>query len=405
MPLISTFTGASARAYGFNASLGAGVFPANTIMLWSTLDSTSVPSGWSRYSDIDDRFIVASFTAGEIGSQVAANSSASATISVSTTSAGAHTLTPAAYTGTGSTTTAPTAPTYSLRYNEPTGAHTHSSITINVSPAVPDSLSLPGIITTTTKNTIPANTVVFRKTVPSSGNFTSFTPPVPTGRGQCFYKGGPARAYANSSGDAIGTLNSTGAHDHLNTVTRYQPVGPGIGGSTVYDTYAPAGAHSHTASVPIHAIPKSIHLNAWTSTFEEPVEYGMIVMYKGDLLNLPAGWRKCDGTLGTPNLTGFVLGYSTTGTHGTAISNDAYVRYDPNPARISGSTTTSSAIHTHVPPGTLGQPRSPVYAAPRLHASADNAHNHITTVTGINSPSPGYEPPNVRLAFIQYKGI
>lgn len=399
MPVISTIVGASARAYGFNASL-AGVFPFNTVLLWNTLNSTNVPSGWSTYP-IDGNFFRCSFTAGEIGLTAAANSSANATVNIITSTSGIHTNLGSNYVMEGPSASATPGV---LHYNSPAGGHTHTTMSVNVSAAVPDSITLPVITTTANQATIPANTIIFRKTVPSSGYFTAFDPGVPDGRIQCFYKAGPARLYANSSGNATGTTNSLGAHTHIGTST-YVFVQTGSGASSAYFNHQSAGAHIHTAEVPIHGIPRSKHLNAWVSSIAEVVEYGMIVMYKGDLSRLPSGWRKCDGTLGTPDLTGFILGYKASTAHGADIATIPVVGVDPNPARKAGTMATNNELHTHVPPGSGTVPKFPGYVYSAFHGNGYNPHSHTIEVGNSNNPAPAYVPDHVRVAFIQYKGI
>lgn len=75
------------------------------------------------------------------------------------------------------------------------------------------------------------------------------------------------------------------------------------------------------------------------------VPVGGIVMYDGLLASLPANWKVCDGTSGTPDLRDkFVLGVSTTYTLGaTGGSKDAIV-VSHNHTATTGS---ESADHTH----------------------------------------------------------
>lgn len=405
MPILSTFGGASIRAYGFSAALPPAMLPANTILLWSTTDRTSPPSGWSNYTTADGRFLRGSFTAGQIGTQVAANTSAVATVSVVTSSSGAHTGPGLTMQGNNTTIVAPTG---YLHYNNTSPTHTHTSMTASLGSVVPDSMSLPVIQTTSNAATIPANTVIFRKTIPSSGNYIAYDTQMPSGRQHAFFRGGSSRAYANASGYGTGQLNSSGTHTHLNNATLYGAPASGGGAGTNYvpgySTNGTPSTHSHTADVPLKAVLKSRHLNAWISPVVETVEYGTIVMYVGDLTELPAGWRLCDGTLGTPNMTDYFIGSYAAASHGDSITDIPYVANDPDTTRsTTGAITSTDNTHSHFS-GTY-TPFFPSWLYNGQHASTAAAHTHTITVAASTYPSSGMAPDHLLVAFIQYKGI
>lgn len=56
-------------------------------------------------------------------------------------------------------------------------------------------------------------------------------------------------------------------------------------------------------------------VNNLTTTVEESsVPVGLISMWSGSIANIPDGWALCNGTNGTPNLSGrFIVGYGRTG--------------------------------------------------------------------------------------------
>ena len=74
---------------------------------------------------------------------------------------------------------------------------------------------------------------------------------------------------------------------------------------------------------------------------------GMIMLWSGAIVNIPAGWLLCDGTSGTPNLRDrFVVGagstYAVAGTGGSTTIAEANL---PSHAHAAGTLT--GGAHTH----------------------------------------------------------
>jgi len=82
----------------------------------------------------------------------------------------------------------------------------------------------------------------------------------------------------------------------------------------------------------------------------EPIPVGAIVMYKGNLDDLPVGWKLCDGSTGTPNLLGkFVYGANqgnNVNGGGAAPKEGGYLE-SQIPEHTHTTTNTTSVGHTH----------------------------------------------------------
>lgn len=78
-----------------------------------------------------------------------------------------------------------------------------------------------------------------------------------------------------------------------------------------------------------------------TQINEGALPSGVIVMWSGSVATIPSGWNLCDGTNGTPNLTGRFVVHADADTGGTHA-----------PGAVGGSltdaiTTSSNGAHTH----------------------------------------------------------
>jgi len=105
---------------------------------------------------------------------------------------------------------------------------------------------------------------------------------------------------------------------------------------------------------------------------------GIIVIWSGAIVDIPAGWALCDGTNGTPNLRDrFVVGAGTT----------------YNPGDIGGSTQ-----HQHTFTGN-GHTHDLVVGAGIAAGAVFNAVTAIGFTTGTTAHAPSL-PPYYALAFI-----
>lgn len=397
MPILTTFAGAAARVYGLGGGAAAPILPANTILLWSVTDTSSVPAGWAIHTQSQGKFFMGANSSSNIGAITTPSTGTSTSLSLTSSSAGAHsgaTFSRPANTSPGSFTTL---------YTNTGTTHAHSgATTLTADNVVPDAESFPTIYNSGQLSKIPPNTIVFRKTQPSSVSFTLYTSSMPSSRLSCGYRGGSSKGYANCTGAMTGTSVSGGAHSHYGS---YNNRGGSYttGGGSFRNPYANdngSSSHTHSGMTIYAAITlQSKTLTAWISSQEENIEYGMIVMYAGSINQIPPGWRICDGSLGTPDMVGWYLGRSTTvTTHGDQISATTIARADPDDTRV-GATNTDSWIHDHPTAGFYAYTGEGAY-----HTLYDAAHYHVMTVSGTASIN-NYDPGHMKVAFIQYKGI
>jgi microcystin-dependent protein len=136
---------------------------------------------------------------------------------------------------------------------------------------------------------------------------------------------------------------------------------------------------------------------------------GGIVMWSGNIANIPEGWALCDGANGTPDLRNrFVVGAGDTYSVGdTGGSADAVVVEHTH----TGSTDTVGT-HNHTTTGNSnfggGTPGSPTrvmfYQVSRGANSSISTNNHshtLTIGTTGSSATNANLPPYYALAFIQ----
>ncbi len=137
------------------------------------------------------------------------------------------------------------------------------------------------------------------------------------------------------------------------------------------------------------------------------VPRGVIVMWSGQLRDIPSGWALCDGRGGTPNLTAkFVRGVSTattnpgttggsdthlhghSSTHQHEINDNAVASGSAEAARRTGSLGTGSTVTS------LNKPSS------NESASGSAARQKTTAVAPGNTDSADGRPAFFELAFI-----
>lgn len=393
MPILSTIGGASLRSFGRGIEQVQPALPAHSVLLYNVTNSTTqnIPSGWQTDTtgNLAGKFIVGTAVQGEIGTYNA-TTSGTANAAVTTSIAGDHigsTTFRAAPLDGGSNQTS---------YSNTTGGHQHSGYTpSDISNCTANTNAITVIFGngTSTKSKIPPNTVVWRKVAPTSLNFTEF---VAAGAGYFYAHNGKANTAwtdnTTATNAVITALPSAGTHNH----SRYPSYT--LSGSYVGNGYAMYSAGAHTDHGCNHAAViylKSKALKAWSSPSEESVEYGMIVMYYGDLTKLPAGWRVCNGLLGTPDMHGYHIPNWSGLTHGAVVESSSGARLETQSVVTS---TASSTSHTHQGAYTA------VGAHDARHPTFTWNHSHTVTVQQLYAPT-SYTSAHYKLAFIQYKGI
>lgn len=146
----------------------------------------------------------------------------------------------------------------------------------------------------------------------------------------------------------------------------------------------------------------------------EGVPSGVIAMWAGLVANIPAGWRLCDGTNGTPNLTDrFIKGTSgnpgatggaATHTHAahTGVIDHTHPITDPGHEHVEQQNSATTGGLTG-----WGARDTSTNTAAATGYSTQSATTGITVnapagaVASLTHDSPSHEPPYYALCFIQ----
>ncbi|AXT52370.1 hypothetical protein D1818_16545 [Aquimarina sp. BL5] len=145
---------------------------------------------------------------------------------------------------------------------------------------------------------------------------------------------------------------------------------------------------------------------------------GVIVMWSGNINNIPAGWTLCNGTQGTPNLSGrFIVGfhqstedYNTIGNTGGL--NKVTLNTSQIPAHSHSGTTNNDGSHKHLidnkfSGNTSGSGKNSLVVDGESGATIDHftrtdgSHKHTFTTNQIGGNQPHENrPPYFVLAYI-----
>ena len=124
-----------------------------------------------------------------------------------------------------------------------------------------------------------------------------------------------------------------------------------------------------------------------SQTTAASIPSGVIVMWSGLLVNIPAGWVLCNGANGTPDLRDRFI-------YGTSVGE--------NPGATGGSTS-----HTHSvnPPSTqtsaINEAPNVIFGSPvAVGFAGSEAHTHDVNIASFTSGSTTTLPPYFKLAFI-----
>lgn len=153
---------------------------------------------------------------------------------------------------------------------------------------------------------------------------------------------------------------------------------------------------------------------------EKVVPVGAIVMWAGAINEIPAGWRLCDGTNDTPNLSGrFVVGFAENDNDYNEIGKTGgekavTLTKAQMPKHTHGVTIAEDGEHSHpLKVSTLnsgvsgGQYLQGGNTTHNFETTTDmgGAHSHSATVSEEgNDSAHENRPPYYTLAYIQFKG-
>ena len=225
-----------------------------------------------------------------------------------------------------------------------------------------------------------------------------------------------ANLYKGKTFDADEEVSNTDLHDLVDNATLANIVAADISSNAVTNVKindVSGAKFTNLSSIPSGAgvIPSA---NIPTSFVA-----GMIMLWSGAIVNIPAGWLLCDGTSGTPNLRDrFVVGagstYAVAGTGGSTTIAEANL---PSHTHAAGGLT--GGAHTHGIErysGTVGGTGAPIGdlisalstgnskswkddTAGYLRAKSDGAVA-VTGSTGAIDSGTGYLQPYYALAYI-----
>jgi hypothetical protein len=194
--------------------------------------------------------------------------------------------------------------------------------------------------------------------------------------------GGTGGSETHDHGGWTGVENATGIYggSYGMTVTAYGP-------STTGMNHAHAYEHDHGLSVESHMPP--YRRSMWVSpTLEGQVPLaGSIAMWSGVIGDIPRGWALCDGSGGTPDLSGlFLLG--TTLDEDLGVEGGDYDHDHLMDADAGGTTEDSSGGNGYCSDG----------------GSLMGFHTHSVPSHGHGMLTDRHEPPYYSLAYIMYEG-
>jgi len=130
---------------------------------------------------------------------------------------------------------------------------------------------------------------------------------------------------------------------------------------------------------------------------------GGVIAFRLAAASIPAGWQICDGTNGTPDMTGLFV-YGATGDGDLADTGGTATHTHTNP------TTGSSGGHSHSANGNTGSASAATNALSGSTSVASGGHTHSVSLntnsagshahTVGNTGSGSNLPPNIKLYWI-----
>ena len=319
---------------------------------------TSLPSGWSWFTDPYDKYLVGAgdtYAVTDTGGTYALSG-------LTTSEAGGHSGTTFNIDNVGSSTAGGTA----------VAADDHSH-TVGFS-ATPPYQGLRLIkLDSTGQEYLPANTVVFSKSNTAPSGLTGYY------TDGYYFRPGATIATGGSNAAVTGWSSST-TSDHRHGSSSNRGIGPS-GDYTYYKSVA-AGGHTHTVSTAaLTPNLKRVFLRAWSNASDVITATANIIgMYES--ITPPKGWFLCDGSMGTPDLRDRFVVMSDDGT--LVNAGDDTLTYS--------ITTNSTGSHNHR--GDSVTSTTDIYERPTYHSDNVGAHSH--TVTG----TPSFQPPYYAIAFV-----
>jgi hypothetical protein len=247
------------------------------------------------------------------------------------------------------------------------------------------------MIAASDQESLPQNAIIFRSTIPGTTNWSQITASqnsaIMMGKASSFNSGNDAANGINVSWNE--TSGSGGSHNHVASNTRGTT---SAGFTSTARSQQTSGAHTHTIIRSLSVRVRQKILKAWKTAIANIATDDFILLFAGDFSELPSGWNCCNGRDGTESLDGWIIGIDAAATAQGSTVAATELTLNSNLDQI-------TVTHGHGP-GTLTN-RFLYVKASSYHTSAGWNHFHNTTNQVFTS---GYQPPTVRLGFIQYKG-
>ena len=356
--------------------------PQGAIIMYS---GSSVPSltGWTRYSAADGKFIKGTATQSEIGTVTPNNNDQLGAGGTTTGSAGYHSgpLTIVKENGIAN----PQNSTV-MSYTLGGGSHAHSlfyslGAGTDLNPPSTDYILLEA---TQDQEYFPANAIISKAT-----QITGSTKELSINQNR-YIRGGSTYANNYATQRSIsGFTDQQGSHTHGPTSFLGSTFASGTNTLAFRAENSSSGlSHLHSLSGTITgATLLGTLLKLWKLGSKMTAEDNIIVMYTGNIANLPSYWKVCNGSNGTPNMVDFFLGYSSD-------ENTAHNTYTPYSAPFSsGGLSTEAWTHYH----TSGQAFRFGTDTAYYHSSFSMFHSH----TFSNPNVVMFQPDEIKLCFIQ----
>jgi len=386
-------SGSIAFSAFYNAvKLIPAVIPAGAIIFYdTTLAAPTPPAGWNLYNTGDNRFVEATSTQTAIGPGTNASVSSQTSSSTFSGNGGGHGNIGSTFTDVDSMSIVNGNTYWSPKTD---GTHVHSVASTNISgrgiPYPPLKRLVP-MIAASDQESLPQNAIIFRSTIPGTTNWSQITASqnsaIMMGKASSFNSGNDAANGINVSWNE--TSGSGGSHNHVASNTRGTT---SAGFTSTARSQQTSGAHTHTIIRSLSVRVRQKILKAWKTAIANIATDDFILLFAGDFSELPSGWNCCNGRDGTESLDGWIIGIGAAATAQGSTVTATEMTLNSNLDQI-------TVTHGHGP-GTLTN-RFLYVKASSYHTSAGWNHFHNTTNQVFAS---GYQPPTVRLGFIQYKG-
>jgi hypothetical protein len=128
--------------------------------------------------------------------------------------------------------------------------------------------------------------------------------------------------------------------------------------------------------------------NSWNSPASGSLPAGVIVMWSGLLINIPAGWNLCDGTNGTPDLRErFIKGWTDAVDPGGTGGSNTHTHDNHADLVHAGSAV---ADHVYTPEGDISQP---TFTGDALGVHAHAAGTYANTAASAGTPAGSVSQP------------